>query len=88
MPAFTKADMFNRVGHPASSCVAANLSDTVDLTNGVCRGIHVSVDATLIAWFADDSSSVTLAVKAGVMYPYALKRVGASTTASAIFVLY
>lgn len=59
----------------------AEKSDTVDLTRPI-RGIHINAAGTLYGIMADDTTNhmETWVMLAGMYYPYALKRVGASTT--------
>ncbi len=81
-----------RVDGPASTALLLDSlkSDTVELAT-VTRGLSVNTDGTVIALFDGDGTSrggtgtaVTVACLAGVVYPFRVRRIGASSTATGI----
>jgi len=74
---------------PATKLRVVTPSDTVDLTNGACRALHIGTagDVTVIA--KDDTAAVLIPdVPAGIL-PVSVLRVKATgTTAEGIVALY
>lgn len=78
--------MANRTD-PSTFGVAITTSDSVNLPNGLCRGIHVGVGGTITLIQAD--LVVPYIVVAGSYYPYECTRVNATgTTATDLVALY
>jgi hypothetical protein len=74
---------------PATQLRAVTPSDTVDLVDGPCRGIHISVAGAVAVIAKDDSSAVTVANVPNGIWPVMVKRVLATgTTATGIVALY
>lgn len=65
-------------------------ADGSDLPNGIARAIWVNGTAGNVVFTQPgESSSVTIALNAGTLYPFVVKRIlSTSTTATGIFVLY
>lgn len=90
MPGFPGYDPLPSLAEPgpARGVISVTTSDTVDLPNGACRGMHCNAAGNIK--FTDlYGNSVTLTVTAGVPIPYAAKRIWSTgTTATGIFALY
>jgi hypothetical protein len=67
---------------PVSASTAAAKQATNYTTN--IRGVHVNTDGTMVCVFVDDADATvrTLQVKGGMYYPYVLKRIDATSTAT------
>ena len=77
----------SKFGQPGRKCIAVALSDTVDLADGVSR-LYISVAGNLKFTAAGDAdgTSTTVAVVAGQVFPWLVKRVWAATTATAFII--
>ena len=76
--------------NPNSSIKYADVtpSDSVDLPDGVCRGIIITAAGT-VSMVGVDNVAVTFTLQAGIVYPIGCKRVNATnTTATGIKALY
>ena len=60
--------------------LAAQISDTLELTTGITAGLRVNVDGLVKFVAADNSAAVTLYMLAGVDYPYRVKQVYSTGT--------
>lgn len=69
---------------PARSIRAVTPNDNNDLPNGVCKFIFVLTDGNLEVMAANDTASVTIAVKAGMQVPVMAKRILAGTSADVV----
>ena len=68
---------------------AVTPADGSDLPDGTCRGLTASGAGNVSVIFAGDTAAVTVALNAGVAYPYIVKRVrSTNTTATGIVALY
>ena len=65
---------------PAVRGRAVTPSDTVDIDPAPSRGLQVLADGTVTLLFADDTTEVAVTMLAGVVYPYAVKRVFSTGT--------
>lgn len=83
----------NRIVHsqdPATNAFAITPSDTNYLADANdkqfhTRGIMVTVAGNVVCIFAGDTAAVTLPLLAGVLYPFAIKKVNqTNTTATGI----
>ena len=54
-------------------------SDTVELAN-VTRGLSVNADGNIVCVFRVDTTAVTIAVVAGVVYPFRIRRINSTNT--------
>ena len=73
---------------PATGAVAANSSDTVQLTGGVCRSLYLGVTGDVKVTMANSDVAVFSNVAVGVL-PVSVKQVWSTgTTASGIVALY
>lgn len=73
---------------PATGAAAANLSDTVQLTNGTCRSLYVGVTGDIAVIMANGDAVTFTNVAVGVL-PVSVKQVkSTATTASGIIALY
>lgn len=71
----------------ALGTIASVKSDTVDIANGPCRGLHVNTSGNIVGTLEDDTddTSQTYTVLAGNTYGYRFKRIfSTSTTATGI----
>lgn len=71
--------------NPATRAFSITPSDTdyIEDSNGIqihTRGIMVSGAGVIEAVFVEDSTPVNLTVLAGVLYPFAIKRINFSNT--------
>ena len=73
----------------AKACAAVTPADGADLSVKPTRGLMVGADGDVSVIFMGDTSAVTLTLKAGVVYPFAVNRVRSTgTTATGIKALY
>lgn len=75
----------NQVG-PARRAVSVTCSDSANLTD-ISRGLSVKTAGDYPIILADDSSSVTMYLTAGIVHPLAVKRVystGAASTSGVV----
>lgn len=80
------ADVVKSIMAPATRMAAVTPHDTTEID--VTRGIIVGVAGNLVGKLADDSSSVTIYVQAGIVHPLRFKLITTSSTASSIVALY
>ena len=64
--------------------LAAELSDTLELTTGVTAGLRTNVDGLVKLVCAGDSAAVTLFMLGGMDYPYRVKQVFSTGTDAAV----
>lgn len=70
---------------PARSAFAIIASDTVLIPGDGTRSIMVTVTGDITATFLDDSKPITIvALQPGVVYPFAIKQLWTTTTASGV----
>lgn len=60
--------------------LAAQISDTLQLTTGITAGIRVNADGLVKIVAADDTTAVTVLMLAGLDYPYCVKQVYSTGT--------
>ena len=64
--------------------LAAEISDTLQLTTGITAGLRVNVDGLVKIVAEDNSAAVTVYMIGGLDYPYRVKQVFSTGTDAAV----
>lgn len=73
------------MSYSVGNCVAVTKSDTTDDPAGPFIGLHCNVSGNVVVLFdAAAATAQTLAVSAGLSYPYRIKRVQNTNTTATV----
>ena len=80
------SDVMPSILSPGLSMAAVTPHDTTEIN--VTRGICVAVAGNVVGKLANDSSSVTIYLQAGIIHPLRFKLITTASTATGIVAIY